>query len=132
MPAIRTPPRLLAVAALVAAGLAPVARAAEPRASGWILTRGKNVPTVIEGTLSMVGTSEESAVVMFATTGSGARRRIDYRFATTTAQWGVDGWAQVNDDRVPAAACPAACDNPAGVRENVFVHSNGHAISSTV
>jgi hypothetical protein len=132
MTATRTPIRLLAVAALVAAGLAPVARATDPRATGWILTRSRNVPTVIEGTLSMVGTSEESAVVMFATTGSGPRRRIDYRFATTTAEWGVDGWAQVNDDPVPAVACPAGCDNPAGVRENLFVHSNGHAISSTV
>ncbi|HVF04409.1 MAG TPA: hypothetical protein VNA20_06190 [Frankiaceae bacterium] len=132
MTATRTRCRLVAVAVLVAAGLAPVAHAAESRATGWILTRSQNVATPIEGILSASGISEESAVVMFATTGSAARRRLDYRFVTTTAEWGVDGWAQVNDDRVPAVACPAACENPAGVERNVYVTSNERALTSTV
>ncbi len=131
MAATRTLARLLAVAVLVAAGLTPVAHATEPRAVGWILTRSRNVATPIEGSLSSAGVSEESAVVMFATTGSAARRRLDYRFTTTTAEWGVDGWAQVNDDRVPSTACPGACENPAGIRQTVYVTSNERALTST-
>jgi hypothetical protein len=127
----RTPLRLLAVAVVVAAGLAPVTHAAESRATGWILTRSRNVATPIEGTLSATGISEESAVVMFATTGTGARRRVDYRFTTTIAEWGVDGWAQVNDDRAPSIACPAACENPIGIHEGMYVTSNERALTST-
>ncbi len=123
--------RLLAVAVLVAAGLAPAVHAAETRATGWILTRSHSAATPIEGSLSASGISEESAVVMFATTGAGARRRLDYRFTTTTAEWGVDGWAQVNDDRVPSTDCPAACDNPAGVERTVYVTSNERALTSS-
>ena len=131
MAATRTPLRLLAVALLVAAGLVPVSYAAESRATGWILTRSRNVATSIEGTLRATGISEESAVVMFATTGSGARRRVDYRFTTTTAEWGVDGWVQVNDDRVPTVACPAACENTAGIQQTVYVTSNERALTSS-
>jgi len=132
MATTRTPARLLAAAVLVAASLTPLAHAAGPRATGWILTRSRDVATSIEGTLSAMGISEESAVVMFATKGSGARRALDYRFTTTIAEWGVDGWAQVNDDRVPSVACPAACENPAGVKQGMYVTSNGRALLSTV
>jgi hypothetical protein len=117
---------------LAATGLNPVTHAAESRATGWILTRSRNVATPIEGSLSASGISEESAVVMFATTGSAARRRLDYRFTTTTAEWGVDGWAQVNNDTVPPIGCPAGCENPVGVERTVYVTSNERALTSTV
>lgn len=124
--------RLFAVAVLVAAGLAPVAHGAGTRTTGWILTRSRAVATPIEGTLSAYGVSEESAVVMFATTGAGPQRRLDRRFTTGAAEWGVDGWAQVNDDRVPPASCPAACENPAGIKQGLYVTSNERALTSTV
>lgn len=132
MAVTRMPLRALAGAMLVAAGLLPAAHAAEPRATGWILTRSRDVATAIEGTLSVSGISEESAVVMFATTGSASHRRLDYRFVTTTAEWGVDGWAQVDDDRAPSTTCAAACESPAGVQRNVYVTSNERALTSTV
>lgn len=69
---------------------------------------------------------------MFATAGSRAHRRLDYRFTTTTAEWGVDGWARVNDDRLPTVACPAACENPVGVQQTVAVTSSGRALTSTI
>jgi hypothetical protein len=109
-----------------------VANSAAPRAIGWILTRSRHQATPIEGTLSALGISEESAVVMFATTGSAARRRIDYRFTTTIAEWGVDGWAQVHDDRLPAFSCPAACEDPTGNQHGMYVTSNERALTSTV
>lgn len=132
MAATRAPRHLFALAVLLAAGFTPTARAAEPRATGWILTRSRDVATPIDGTFSALGISEESAVVMFATTGTGARRRLDRRFATGVAEWGVDGWAQVNDDRVPRVSCPAACENPVGVRQGLYVTSNERALTSTV
>jgi hypothetical protein len=132
MAATRMPLRVLAVAVLVATSLSPAAHAAEPRATGWILTRSRNVATAVEGTLSASGISEESAVVMFATTGSASHRRLDHRFVTTTAEWGVDGWAQVNDDRVPSTPCATACENPAGDQRTVYVTSNERALTSTV
>jgi hypothetical protein len=128
----RRPIRVLAVGLLVAAGLAPVASSVEPRAIGWILTRAENKATPIEGTLEGFGASEESTVILFATKGSGAGRRIDYRFTTTTAEWGVDGWAQVDDGRVPAVSCAAACEDPAGGQRTLYVTSNERALTSTV
>lgn len=123
---------ILVAGVLVATSLAPVANAAEPRAIGWILTRTKAAATPIEGRLDAFGVSEESAVTMFALVGSRSQRRLDYRFVTTTAEWGVDGWAQVNDDRVPAVPCPAACDNPVGMPQGIYVTSNDRALVSTV
>lgn len=123
---------ILVVGVLVATVLAPVTHAAEPRAVGWILTRTKAAATPIEGRFDAFGVSEESAVTMFALTGSRSQRRLDYRFTTTVASWGVDGWAQVNDDRVPAVPCPAACENPVGMPQGTWVTSNGRALVSTV
>jgi hypothetical protein len=69
---------------------------------------------------------------MFATTGTQARRRLDYRFVTTTEEWGFDGSARVNDSRVPSVGCPAACESPVGFPRTVYITSNGRALTSTV
>lgn len=123
----------MVVTSLFAAGFAPVAHAAESRAVGWILTRAATGATPIDGTLSAYGLSDESAVVMFATTGARAHRKLDYRFGTTTAEWGVNGWVQVNDGDLPSMACPAACDNPTGgTQQTVSISSSGRTLVSTV
>lgn len=131
--------RLLVAAVALAALAAPVAPAADAvpppapeRVGGWVFTRVRDTPTVIEGWLDASARSEESAVVMFALAGSGAKRTRDHRFGTGIADWGVDGWPQVNDSRVPRVACPAACANPVGVPLRVYVSSHGRALTSTV
>lgn len=123
---------VLTVTALVGAGLVPVAHATDDRAVGWILTRDGNTAKPIEGTLIASAVSDESAVFMFATTGSGANRRLDYRFTTTTASWGGDPWVRVNDSKLPSIACVAACESPAASRLTTYVTSNGRALKSTV
>jgi hypothetical protein len=127
--------RVLAACALLAAGLAPslpIARAVEARVRGWAITRTGTAPRAIDGQFTASGVSEESTVVMFALTGRSAARRVDFRFVTTTAEWGVDGWAQIRAPGVPAPACPAACASPVGVPESLYVTSNDRALSSTV
>jgi hypothetical protein len=124
--------RPLAAAALVTGGLGPLAHADDPRTGGWILTRTSARATPVEGHLWAYGTSEESAVVMFAFSGRGAARRVDYRFTTTTAQWGVDGWAQVNAGGVGTPPCAAACQVPPVNRAGLWVTSAGRALLSTV
>jgi hypothetical protein len=125
--------RLLTVAALFVAGLVvPLAHATGSRAVGWIVTRTGNAAEAIEGTLASAAISNESAVLMFATTGTGAHRRLDYRFVTTVEQWGGDAWATVNDDRLPSTECAAACQSPVGFPRTAYVTSNGRALTSTV
>ncbi|MBV9098718.1 MAG: hypothetical protein JO079_11740, partial [Frankiaceae bacterium] len=97
--------------ALVVAGVVPLVRAADEQAIGWILTRVGSAAEPIEGNLVASAVSDESSVFMFAATGRGANRRVDYRFTTTTASWGGDQWLRVNQDPVPAVPCPAACDS---------------------
>jgi hypothetical protein len=124
--------RFALVAAMLAAGFTPAAHATESGAIGWILTRTHTDAVPIDGTLSAMGVSDDSAVVMFATTGAGSQRRLDYRFGTTTAEWGVDGWVRVNDGVLPSVACPMACENPVGTQQTVYVSSNGRTLVSTV
>jgi hypothetical protein len=123
---------MLVVAGLLAATFVPAAHASERAVTGWIVTRTSSTAGPIEGTLTASASSSESAVVMFATTGAGSHRRLDYRFGTTTAEWGVDGWARVNDTRLPSTGCLAACENPAGVQQTIAVSSNGRALTSPV
>jgi hypothetical protein len=123
---------LLLGAVLVAASLVPMAHAGEEQAIGWILTRVGSAAEPIEGNLVASAVSDESSVFMFATTGRGASRRVDYRFTTTTASWGGDQWVRVNQDPVPSVPCPAACDSPVGWQWTIPVTSNNRALSSTV
>jgi hypothetical protein len=118
-------------AALAAAGVVPVAHA-DSRAIGWVLTRVDKTARAVEGTVVASAVSNESAVLMFATTGAGAERRLDYRFGTTTAEWGGDGWAEVNDSRAPSVTCAAACESPVGFQRTLYVSSNNRALSSTI
>ncbi|MDQ1748142.1 MAG: hypothetical protein QOD07_2405 [Frankiaceae bacterium] len=130
-----TPRRFVPIAAavlLVAAGLVPMAHAAEEQAIGWILTRVGSAAEPIEGNLAASAVSDESSVFMFAASGRGASRRVDYRFTTTTASWGGDQWVRVNQDPVPSVPCPAACDSPVGWQWTIPVTSNNRALSSTV
>ncbi|MDQ1686078.1 MAG: hypothetical protein QOC82_2815 [Frankiaceae bacterium] len=122
----------LAIAALLGAGLVPLAHASDSQAIGWILTRVGNSARPIEGTLEASAVSNESAVVMFATLGSKEHRHIDYRFTTTTAEWGGDAWVRLNGSGAPSVPCAAACQSPVGFRRTVYVTSNGRALSSTV
>jgi hypothetical protein len=124
--------QLLVAAALVGAGLVPVADAADSRAIGWIVTRVGSAARPIEGTLAASAVSNESAVLMFATTGAGSHRRVDYNFVTTTAEWGGSGWVYVNDSQVPSVPCVAACESPVGFQRTVYVTSNGRSLPSTV
>jgi hypothetical protein len=123
---------LLVATALFGSGLVCVAHAADGRAIGWILTRVGSAARPIEGTLVASAVSDESAVLMFATTGPRAHRRVDYNFVTTTAEWGGSGWVYVNDSRVPAVPCVAACESPVGFQRTVYVTSNDRSLSSTV
>jgi hypothetical protein len=123
--------RLLLAAALLGIGLVPAAHAADNRAIGWILTRVGSSARAIEGTLSASAVTNESSVVMFATTGRGAERKLDYRFTTTTAEWGGDAWVQINDSRVPAMTCVAVCPSPVGSRLTTYITSNSRALTST-
>src|SRR5436305_4854203 len=120
--------RILLAVGLLSGVLVPVAHAADDRAVGWILTRTGAAAVTLEGSLVASGISGQSAVAMFATTGTRAHRRVDYRFGTTTAEWGVDGWARVNDDTLPNTSCQVACENPVGVQRSVYVSSNGRAL----
>lgn len=124
--------QLALAAALVGAGVVPAARAADDRAVGWVLTRTGDAAKPIEGTLVASAASDESTVFMFATTGAGANRKLDYRFVTTTASWGGDPWVRVNDSRVPSIACLAACESPVGSQWTMSITSNGRALMSTV
>lgn len=124
--------RLLTAGMLAGIALVPIAHAADHAAIGWILTRIGNDPRAIDGTLVASGISDESAVVMFATTGTGAQRRVDYRFVTTTEEWGADGSVHVNDAAVPDVPCMAACESPVGFARTVYISSSGRALHSTV
>lgn len=123
---------MFVVAGLLAATFVPAAHASARGVTGWIVTRTSSTAGPIEGSLTASASSDESAVVMFATTGAASHRQLDYRFGTTTAEWGVDGWARVNDTRLPSTGCLAACENPVGVQQTIAVSSNGRALSSTV
>ena len=123
---------MLLGAVLVAASLVPMAQADGEQAIGWILTRVGSAAEPIDGSLAASAVSDESSVFMFAASGRGANRRVDYRFTTTTASWGGDQWARVNQDPVPSVQCPAACDSPVGWQWTIPVTSNHRALTSTV
>lgn len=123
---------LLMAVALSCSGLVCAAHAADSRAIGWVLTRVSAAARPIEGTLAASAVSDASAVLMFATAGPRAHRRVDYNFVTTTAEWGGSGWVYVNDGRVPPVPCVAACESPVGFQRTVYVTSNDRSLSSTV
>jgi len=117
---------------LLAATVVPAAKAADERMQGWMLTRQGSASRAIEGLFTSSGVSEDARVHMMALTGRGAQRRVDYRFTTTTVSWGVDAWAQFHAGPVESPGCVAACTVPVGVPQNVWISSQGRAISSRV
>jgi hypothetical protein len=124
--------RIAAVTALLAAGAAPVARAAPSRFRGWTITRTGRAAIPIDGWLHASATSEEGYVTMVALLPRGTRPRTDGRFMAGSTSWGVDGWAQVHADGVPVPACPAACETPVGVPTNISIYSNHQPLRSTI
>jgi hypothetical protein len=119
--------------ALVAAGLAaPVTAGAAPRATGWVITRTAPGAAVLEGELNATAASSEATVTMFALKNHGKARRVDYRFATSTMLWGLDGHPEVYGPGIPRQPCVAGCSLPTGVPGHLFIHTNGHAIAGPV
>ena len=120
------------VPAAVAASLAAPAAAAPPPAQGWTITRTGPGPAVLEGELWATAGSSQAMVTMFALKGSGRDRSKDTRFATSVMQWGLDGWVRPYGTGLPTVDCPAACADPVGIPGHLYIHSNGHAVSSVV
>ncbi len=124
---------VVALAVLAALLAVPVAHAARPGASGWVLTRTGRGPAVLRARLHAEARGRDASVVLFALKGRGAARTLENAFSTTTIAWGGDTWVDVYGDPVATPRCvDVACDDLARTPFDYTFHTNGHRSAATV
>ena len=111
----------------------PVAHAAPPTPTGWVVTRSAPGPAPLEATLTARMRSSGATVALFSMTGPPGRRKVGGGVDGLFMTFGVDGWARVHADGRSTPECAAVtCTNPAPSENQFVFHSNGRPIASSV